>query len=85
MLRESFSEQRSLVGCLVPVALGVVGGGLAGYWSFRLHAESLGAPALGMEFLAALVGGGVGLFLGALFGFVLDRVMTRRQRREEEF
>lgn len=85
MLRESFSEQRGLAGCLLPMLLGAVGGGLAGYWSFRLHAESLGSSGLGMEFMGAMVGAVAGLFLGALFGFVLDRVMTRRQRREEEF
>lgn len=85
MLKDSFSEERSFVGCLVPLALGVLGGGGAGFWYFRSSADSAGSAPMGMEFMGAIVGACAGLFAGALVGFILDRVMTRRHRREEEF
>lgn len=85
MLKDSFSEGRSIAGCLLPLLAGVVGGGSLGFWYFRSQAEAAGSPALGMDFMGAIAGACAGLFVGALIGLVLDRVMTRRQRREEEF
>lgn len=85
MLKDSFSEGRSFAGCLVPIAVGVLGGGFAGFWYFRSSAETAGAAPMGMDFMGAIAGGCAGLFVGALLGFVIDRLMTRRQRREEEF
>lgn len=85
MLKDSFSEERSFAGCLVPIAVGVLGGGGLGFWYFRSSAEAAGSAPMGMDFMGAIAGACAGLFVGALIGFVIDRVMTRRRRREEEF
>ena len=85
MLKDTFGEQRSFAGYVVPMLLGVLGGGFAGYSYFQHQARTAGSPAMGMDFLGALAGACAGLFAGALAGLVLDRVITRRQQREEEF
>lgn len=85
MLKDTFGEQRSFAGYIVPMLLGVLGGGYAGYVYFQNQALAAGSPTMGMDYMGALAGACAGLFAGALAGVVLDRVMTHRQQREEEF
>jgi hypothetical protein len=85
MLKDSYSEKKSLVGCVVPILVGTLGGAGFGYFYLKTAAGARGAEPLGMEYMGMIVGGMAGFFVGGFVGFLIDRLMTARMRREEEF
>lgn len=86
MLNESFSERHGYWGCLGPALCGAIIFAVLGWFfaSGQGVMDEVGMP-VGIEFLGALMGACVGIAVGGLGGFVFDRVMTAKQRREDEF
>lgn len=81
MFKESYGEKKGTRGCLIPLLAGAILGAVIGV--LCSPEETVAGTGMGMMF--AMMGGGVGIVLGGITGFVIDRIITAKERRDEEF
>lgn len=84
VFKETYSEKRGLSGCLLPLIVGALIGCLVGWFFVPEPEEGINMP-IGTGFIIITIGGGLGLLLGGIVGWIIDRVMTKRERLEDEF
>ena len=81
MFKESYGEKKGARGCLVPLLTGAILGSVIGV----LCAPEETVEGTGMGMMFAMMGGGAGVVIAAVAAFVIDRIMTAKERRDEEF